>query len=281
MRPPQCVILPTRSNTPTTSVITAHCNIARHAKSGAEPIHQLVCEVVSGGRAANPIPDGPSHLDSTVHIHFEIEFFQTIRRQSSLMKIGYARVSTEEQNLALQRDALMRAGCKRIFTDRGVSGTEFDRPGLNRALASLRAGDTLVVWRLDRLGRALPKLVGLVQQLSLREIQFESLTEAMTTNSSSGMLVFHMMAALAQFERSLISERTCAGMAAARARGQILGRRPALNEKQRAQALKLLLTQPIKCVAKQFNVHPRTLQRLQKAHQATAGALRPNSIFPK
>ncbi|WAG17946.1 recombinase family protein (plasmid) [Burkholderia gladioli] len=182
------------------------------------------------------------------------------------MKIGYARVSTQEQNLALQKDALRRAGCKTIYTDQGISGSEFNRPGLERALKHLDAGGTLVVWRLDRLGRSLSKLVDLIAHLDRRQIQFESVTEAISTNSSGGLLVFHMMAALAQFERALISERTRAGMAAAKARGTKLGRKPALTASQERQALALLKTQSFTTVAQRFQVHPRTLRRLLDRH---------------
>lgn len=181
------------------------------------------------------------------------------------MKIGYARVSTEEQNLGLQEDALARAGCAAIYRDKGISGADFKRPGLVKALRRLRAGDTLVVWRLDRLGRSLPKLVELVVALEERSIQFESVTEVISTQSAGGTLIFHLMAALAQFERALISERTKAGLAAARKRGTVLGRRPALTPQQQAQALKLLETRPAVDVAKKFNVHPKTLLRLKNA----------------
>ena len=178
------------------------------------------------------------------------------------MKIGYARVSTEDQNLDLQTTALVSAGCTHLFSDHGISGSQFSRPGLNCALDTLSAGDTLVVWRLDRLGRSLRKLVELIEELGKRNIEFVSLTECINTTSSGGLLVFHVMAALAQFERSLISERTRAGMAAARKRGQHLGRRRSLSSEQREEALRLMLTIPLKLVAEKFAVHPRTLQRL-------------------
>ncbi|HDR9879690.1 TPA: recombinase family protein [Burkholderia cenocepacia] len=184
------------------------------------------------------------------------------------MKIGYARVSTQEQNLALQKDALRRAGCEIIYTDQGLSGSGFSRPGLDQALKHLKAGSTLVVWRLDRLGRSLSKLVDLISYLERHKIKFASITEAISTDSSGGMLVFHMMAALAQFERALISERTRAGMAAARARGTKLGRKPALTESQERQALRLLETHSVTSVAERFHVHPRTLRRLCVRHQA-------------
>jgi len=181
------------------------------------------------------------------------------------MKIGYARVSTHELSLALQLDALRAAGCSKFFTDHGVSGTEFCRCGLDAALSQAKEGDTLVVWRLDRLGRSLSKLVDLITHLERRGIEFVSLNESINTNSSGGVLIFHMMAALAEFERNLISERTRAGIAAARARGSKLGRRRALSPTQRVQALELLRFQSAAEVANQFNVHPRTMLRLKVA----------------
>ncbi|WP_080431511.1 recombinase family protein [Burkholderia ubonensis] len=140
------------------------------------------------------------------------------------MKIGYARVSTEEQCLDLQLSALKAAGCDTILSDHGVSGSRFDRPGLHEALRIAQVGDTLLVWRLDRLGRSLRHLLEAVNSLGQRGVEFASLTERIDTRSSTGMLMFHMIAALAEFERSLISERTRAGMAAARARGAKIGR---------------------------------------------------------
>ncbi len=178
------------------------------------------------------------------------------------MKIGYARVSTEEQNLHLQIDALKKAGCDLLFSDHGTSGARFSRPGLDDALDTLKKGDTLVVWRLDRLGRSLRKLVELVDHLGNRGIEFVSLTECINTNSSGGVLVFHMMAALAQFERTLISERTRAGIAAARARGQQIGRRCSLTPDQCEEARRQLSVDSPALVAARFNIHPRTLQRI-------------------
>lgn len=148
------------------------------------------------------------------------------------MKIGYARVSTADQNLDLQLDALNAAGCARVFEDLGQSGTARSRQGLNDALAALQAGDTLVTWRLDRLGRSLPHLIELVNALNTRGCEFQSLTEAIDTTTASGKLVFHMMGALADFERSLVVERTKAGMAAAKARGKAVGRPKRLNGAQ-------------------------------------------------
>lgn len=151
------------------------------------------------------------------------------------MKIGYARVSTDDQNLDLQRDALDGAGCERLFTDT-ISGAKADRPGLASAIAFARPGDVLVVWRLDRLGRSLPDLVRLVGKLDAAEIGFESLTEKIDATTAAGRLVFHFFAALAEFERNLIRERTYAGLAAARARGRKGGRRGLDPDKQAAIA---------------------------------------------
>ncbi len=140
------------------------------------------------------------------------------------MKIGYARVSTDEQNLDLQRRALKKAGCELIFEDKGVSGTAVNRPGLNKALTSLKLGDTLVTWRLDRLGRSMMHLITIVTKLKTSGCGFQSLSEAIDTETAGGQFYFHMLGALAEFERALIAERTCAGLQAARARGQRLGR---------------------------------------------------------
>lgn len=137
--------------------------------------------------------------------------------------VGYARVSTGEQNIALQLDALRDAGCRKIFQDR-VSGVRAERPGFNDALAYLRPGDTLVVWRLDRLGRSLKHLIEVVTDLEERQIGFKSLQESIDTTTSGGRLVFQIFGALAEFERNLIIERTRAGLAAARARGRKGGR---------------------------------------------------------
>src|SRR3954454_950180 len=147
------------------------------------------------------------------------------------MLIGYARVSTQDQNLDMQCDALEKAGCEQIYTDR-VSGTKDNRPGLTVALSHLRSGDTLVVWRLDRLGRSLRHLIDTVTALQEREIGFKSLQEAIDTTTSGGKLVFHIFGALAEFEREIIKERTQAGLSAARTRGKTGGRPKALSEKQ-------------------------------------------------
>ena len=139
------------------------------------------------------------------------------------MKDGYARVSTNDQNLDLQRDALTVAGCERLFTDT-ASGAKADRPGLAEALYFARRGDVLAVWRLDRLGRSLSELVKVVGELEANGIGFESLTERIDTSTAAGELVFHVFGSIAQFERRLMIERTRAGLAAARARGRKGGR---------------------------------------------------------
>lgn len=151
--------------------------------------------------------------------------------------IGYARVSTAEQDTALQTDALHRAGCEKIFEDT-ASGTKAERPGLAAALAYLRDGDVLVVWRLDRLGRSLPHLIEVVDGLQARGVGFRSLSEDMDTTTPGGRLVFHVFGALGQFERDLIRERTRAGLAAAAARGRKGGRKPVVttDKLQRAKA---------------------------------------------
>jgi DNA invertase Pin-like site-specific DNA recombinase len=181
------------------------------------------------------------------------------------VKIGYARVSTDEQNLSLQIDALHKAGCEVLYSDRGISGASFSRPGLDEALGRVTAGDTLVVWRLDRLGRSLLKIVDLIQHLGRQQVGFVSLSELIDTSSAGGTLMLHIMAAMGEFERNLISERTRAGVAAAKARGIRVGRKPSLSECQRQEAISMLASQPVHEVAKAFNVAPRTIQRLRQA----------------
>ena len=154
------------------------------------------------------------------------------------MLIGYARVSTGDQSLTLQIDALEEAGCKRVFQDQ-VSGIVNARPNLNQALNFARPGDTLVVWRLDRLSRSLRDLIETVTLLESRGVQLKSLHESIDTASSSGKLIFHLFGALAEFERNLIKERTLAGLQAARARGRKGGRPPSLDAEKRKLAVKL------------------------------------------
>jgi DNA invertase Pin-like site-specific DNA recombinase len=154
------------------------------------------------------------------------------------MLVGYARVSTYDQNLDLQKDALAQAGCENVFMDH-ISGAASERPGLEEAVAYVREGDTLVVWRLDRLGRSLRHLIDLVGHLEEKGIGFKSLQESIDTTSSGGKLIFHIFGALAEFERNLIRERTSAGLTAARARGRKGGRPKALDPQKRKVAIKL------------------------------------------
>ncbi|ELD3312740.1 recombinase family protein [Enterobacter hormaechei] len=155
------------------------------------------------------------------------------------MQIGYVRVSTNDQNTALQRNALECAGCELIFEDK-MSGKTSDRPGLKKVLRTLSEGDTLVVWKLDRLGRSMRHLVTLIEDLRGRGINFRSLTDSIDTSTPMGRFFFHVMGALAEMERELIVERTRAGLAAARQQGRIGGRRPKLTAEQWEQAGRLL-----------------------------------------
>jgi DNA invertase Pin-like site-specific DNA recombinase len=155
------------------------------------------------------------------------------------MRIGYARVSTDEQSLDIQLDALKKAGCKRIFTDK-ASATKADRPGLTDALSHLRGGDVLVIWKLDRLGRTVKGLVDLVADLQGRGVQFRSLTDGIDTTTPAGRFFFHVMASLAQMERELLAERTRAGLAAARRRGRLGGRKRRMTPGKVESARELL-----------------------------------------
>jgi DNA invertase Pin-like site-specific DNA recombinase len=181
------------------------------------------------------------------------------------MLIGYARVSTQEQTLNLQKDALAKAGCTKIFTDT-ASGAKAERKGLEEALNYVRTGDTLVVWRLDRLGRSLPHLIATMTDLEERGIGFKSLTENIDTTISGGKLIFHIFGALAEFERNLIRERTQAGLTAARARGRIGGRPKALTAKQLGIAYDLYEKRyPIADICRTLKISRATLYRYIKA----------------
>ena len=187
--------------------------------------------------------------------------FETIRA----MLIGYARVSTQEQTLDLQKDALDKIGCIKIFSD-VVSGAKAERTGLHEALEYVREGDTLVVWRLDRLGRSLKHLIEAITRLNNRKIGFKSITENIDTTTSGGKLVFHIFGALAEFERDIISERTNAGLSAARARGRLGGRPKAkmLDTSKKvalAQSLYENRNNTIDEICKTLNVSRATLYR--------------------
>ncbi|PFN65273.1 MULTISPECIES: recombinase family protein [Bacillus cereus group] len=183
------------------------------------------------------------------------------------MLIGYARVSTHDQNLDLQKDALIQAGCKRIFTD-VVSGSTSSRSGLDEALDYVREGDTLVVWKLDRLGRSLKHLIETINILNAEGIAFRSLQENMDTSTSGGKLIFHVFGALAEFEREMIQERTQAGLSAARARGR-LGGRPKVMDTTQVSMAKSLMKDPnysTEDICNTLGVSRATLYRyLQKA----------------
>ncbi|OFO50316.1 transposon DNA-invertase [Staphylococcus sp. HMSC072B07] len=179
------------------------------------------------------------------------------------MKIGYARVSTGLQNLNLQEDRLNQYGCEKIFSDH-ISGSKSKRPGLDKAIEFARSGDTIVVWRLDRLGRNMEDLITLVNELNNRGVSFHSLEENITMDksSSTGQLLFHLFAAFAEFERNLILERSSAGRIAARARGRYGGRPEKLNKKD-LTLLKTLYDNgtPIKTIAEQWKVSRTTIYR--------------------
>ena len=177
------------------------------------------------------------------------------------MKIGYARISKSDQSLSLQHDALKNADCDLIFEDE-ISGTTKERKGLSEAWSHLRKGDTLVVWKLDRLGRSIKNLIDLTGQLREREINFLSLTEGINTSTPAGTFFFHIMASLAQLEREIIVERTKAGLEAARSRGILGGRKRLLTESKVSSAKRLLLSGVApKEVASNFGVSVPTLYR--------------------
>ncbi len=178
------------------------------------------------------------------------------------MKIGYARVSTEDQKLTLQTDALRRAGCERIFKEK-KSGVQPRRPALQRALKALGRGDVLVVWKLDRLGRSLQHLIGILGELEQRGVGFCSISDQIDTTTPAGKLVFHITGAVAEFERALISERTKAGMQAARRKGKKPGRRPVLTPCQelRAQRMAICDDIPLEVIAAKLGVGKTTVWR--------------------
>ncbi len=178
------------------------------------------------------------------------------------MKYGYARVSTGDQSLDLQLDALDRAGCDQIFSEKGVTGIQRDRPELAKLLRIVVTGDQVAVWRLDRLGRSLPHLIEIVSAWGDQNVEFQSLTEQIDTTTAGGKLIFHVMGALAEFERSLISERTKAGMDSARSRGVHVGRPRAMSKERTDHAKRLVeegKTQ--RQVARLMKVSPSTLYR--------------------
>jgi DNA invertase Pin-like site-specific DNA recombinase len=177
------------------------------------------------------------------------------------MLIGYARVSTQDQNLEMQLDALTKAGCRKIFEDK-ITGSRAERPGLSKAQESLREGDTLVVWKLDRLGRSVKNLVDLVRELQKQGVHFRSLTDAIDTGTASGRFFFHVMASLAEMERELTIERTRAGLEVARRLGRVGGRKRQMTESKIKLAKKLLASGvPPRDVASNLGVSVPTLYR--------------------
>lgn len=192
------------------------------------------------------------------------------------MLVGYARVSTQDQNPALQLDALKAAGCERVFVEK-ATGAQRDRPELKAALDYIRAGDALVVWKLDRLARSLPQLIETVAMMEQRGVGLRSLTEAIDTTTAGGRLIFHVFGALAEFERAVIRERTRAGLDAARARGKIGGRPRKLTDADIRAAKAMLADGEITVgeVARRLKVAPSTLYNHLPAARATAAGARP------
>jgi DNA invertase Pin-like site-specific DNA recombinase len=178
------------------------------------------------------------------------------------MKYGYARVSTDDQNPALQLAALKEVGCRTVFKDKGISGATTKRPALLRCLGALEPGDTLVVWKLDRLGRNLRDLIHMLDDLRERGVKFQSLTEAIDTSTPTGRAMWQMIGVLAELERSLITERTKAGVKAAQSRGVKFGRKPKLTIEQRAHARHLIdQGEPVPAVARLLSVDRATIYR--------------------
>jgi len=180
------------------------------------------------------------------------------------MKIGYARVSTSSQDTALQMDALKETGCEKIYEEK-ASGSKKDRPELEQCIKSLRSGDVLVVWKLDRLGRSLQHLLEVVNELERKEVGFTSLTEAIDTTTSTGKLIFNIFGSLAEFERSLIRDRVNAGLEVARKKGRIGGRPSALDDKQKEMAITMFIGGAVKSdIAKHFGVTRQTIYTILK-----------------
>ena len=192
------------------------------------------------------------------------------------MLIGYARVSSADQNLDLQIDALTKAGCQKIFSDK-ISGAKAGRPGLTKVLEIARDGDTLVIWRLDRLGRSLKDLIQISETLKEQSINLKSLEEGIDTTTSTGQLMFNLLAVLAEFERNLINERSRAGLDAARSRGKLGGRPKSLDRNQQELAVKLYNDREhsIAQICSMMSISKPTLYKYVSAAQKTHLALAP------
>ena len=185
----------------------------------------------------------------------------SFEKKGNIMLIGYARVSSNDQNLDLQIDALKKVGCSRIFSDK-ITGKRKSRPGLDDALSYLRTGDTLAIWKLDRLGRSVKGLIDLVEKMQEKEIHFRSITDGIDTTTPAGRFFFHVMASLAQMERELLVERTKAGLAAAKKRGRVGGRKRVMTSSKLEAAKKLLAEgMPPKEIARNLGVSIPTLYR--------------------
>jgi DNA invertase Pin-like site-specific DNA recombinase len=221
-------------------------------------VHEKPCQA----RGAAPEIKALRFSEITLEIYSRLNTITTSSdKKGPLMLIGYARVSTQDQNLELQREALRQAGCQKVFEDQ-VSGTRAERPGLTKAREMLREGDMLVVWKLDRLGRSVKQLVDLAGELQQRGVQFKSLTDAIDTGTPSGRFFFHVMASLAEMERDLIVERTRAGLEVARQLGRKGGRKPKMTDSKIASARKLLDSgMPPRDVAQNLGVSVPTLYR--------------------
>ena len=194
-----------------------------------------------------------------------------LMRYLCAMLIGYARVSTTEQDTAVQTAALKAAGCERIFREK-ASGGRWDRPELQKLLDQLRDGDVLVVWKLDRLSRSLRDVLTIMERLGEAKAGFRSLTEAIDTTSAAGRMMMQMVGAFAEFERAMLRERTRAGLVAAREEGRIGGRRPKLSDKQQVEIVRMVQRgdKTAADAARLFNIHPATVCRLLARQTATA-----------
>jgi DNA invertase Pin-like site-specific DNA recombinase len=188
---------------------------------------------------------------------------EKIKKINNYMIFGYARVSTIDQNLDLQIDELKKVGCEQIYTDK-ITGTKFDRPQLNELKKVLRTGDTIVVWKLDRMGRGLRDLINLMKEFEDKGIGFKSITEGIDTTTTTGKLVFHIFGALAEFERNLIVERTQAGLRAGRARGRVGGRPQILNEEQKVLVRKMHADKsiPLTTITQTFKISKQTMYKI-------------------
>lgn len=194
----------------------------------------------------------------------------SFKKKGEQMIVGYARVSTSEQNISLQKEELKKYGAEKIFEDK-ISGSKKDRPGLNKMMEMIREGDTLIIWKLDRLGRSLKNLIEFVSQLNERGIHLKSITDSIDTSTASGKFFFHIMAALAEMEGALIRERTRVGLEAARRQGRFGGRKPLMTDSKLKAARKLLKSGELpRDVVRNLGVSLATLYRWIPAAQTSS-----------